>query len=284
MKLTNKIHLLRIDFDITISSTQKIPRYVNVLIIFGDKITLIDTGVKGSEKLIFDYVLKNGRKISEIDTIILSHSHPDHIGSAALIKEKTQCKIWAHKLEQEWIENIEKQNNERPVPGFFELVEKSVSVDGFLKNNEIVKLTEDVTIQLTCSPGHSKGMLNVLFVEDKILFTADSIPLKGDIPNYDSYIELLSSLDKIRNNKSYSILLTSWTPPLTNYSEIDDIISEGKKYIDLIDTIVKKHYCNNKRNSLEACQQVINELSLPPFFFLVNPIIDKAFRSHLMYI
>ena len=77
MKLTDKIHLLRLDFEITLSLDQKLPRFVNAIIIFGDRITLIDTGVKGSEEKIFAYIEQNNRKITDIKTIILSHSHPD---------------------------------------------------------------------------------------------------------------------------------------------------------------------------------------------------------------
>jgi len=55
MKLTDKIHLLQIDFEIAITPDKKIARSVNVIIIFWDKITLIDTGVKGSKEQIFAY-------------------------------------------------------------------------------------------------------------------------------------------------------------------------------------------------------------------------------------
>lgn len=47
MKITNNIHQLRIDFNIQLSPDKIIPRFVNVIIIFGEKLTLIDTGVKG---------------------------------------------------------------------------------------------------------------------------------------------------------------------------------------------------------------------------------------------
>ena len=66
MKLADKIHLLKIDFEIAISPEKKLPRFVNVLIIFGSQITLIDTGVKGSEERIFSYIRECGRNISEI--------------------------------------------------------------------------------------------------------------------------------------------------------------------------------------------------------------------------
>jgi hypothetical protein len=41
MKFTDKIHLLQIDFEIAITPEKKLTRFVNVIIIFGDKITLV---------------------------------------------------------------------------------------------------------------------------------------------------------------------------------------------------------------------------------------------------
>jgi hydroxyacylglutathione hydrolase len=279
MKLTNNIHLLQSDFEISISPEKKLPRFVNVIIIFSDKITLIDTGVKGSERDIFDYIKLQNRDYSEIDSIILSHSHPDHIGSAAQIKSLTNCKVYAHKLEKKWIENIELQNQERPVPGFYNLVEKSVTIDQFLDHEQEISLQDSLTLKIIKSPGHSKGSLNILFKEDRILFTADSIPLKNDIPNYDNYLNLLESLDTISQSHDYDIILTSWTPPISDASEIRRLIKEGKDYIQKINSIVKDCYITNHRNSLENCKMAIDKLGLPPF--LANPITDKAFQSHL---
>lgn len=279
MKLTDKIHLLQIDFEIALSPEKKIPRFVNVLFVFGDKITLIDTGVKGSERSIFDYIQGQNREIAEIDRIILSHSHPDHIGSAAKIKELTDCKVLSHRLEKEWIENIDLQNNQRPVPGFYNLVDKPVLVDEFITDNQIIKIQDGMTLQFIKSSGHSKGSINVLFQEDKLLFTADSIPLKNDIPNYDNYLELMDSLERIKKNSGFDILLTSWTPPLMDKNKIDELIQEGEKYMKRIDSAVKENYQNRSIDSLDNCKKTVELLGLPPF--LVNPIVDKAFKSHL---
>ena len=242
MKLTDKIHLLQIDFEISISPDKKLPRFVNVIVIFSDKITLIDTGVKGSERYIFDYIRDQNREYSEIDSIILSHSHPDHIGSAAQIKLLTNCKVYAHKSEKEWIENIEVQNRERPVPGFYDLVEKSITVDNFVDHGQEISLQDSLTLKIIKSPGHSMGSLNILFKEDRVLFTADSIPLKNDIPNYDNYWNLIESLDAISQCRDYDILLTSWTPPVFESSDMQRLIQEGKEYIQKIDPLVKECY------------------------------------------
>ena len=280
MKLTDKIHLLQIDFEITIAPGKKLTRFVNVIIIFGDKITLIDTGVKGSEEKIFAYVKQYNRKISDIETIILSHSHPDHIGSASKIKDLTNCEILSHGNEVDWMENIDLQNKLRPVPGFYNLVDHSVKVDRRLQSGQELKVAKDVTLKIFHAPGHSKGSLNIIFKEDRILFSADSIPLKNDIPNYDNYLDLMKSLKTINENNQYKTLLTSWTPPLTNLMVMKKLISEGEEYMLKIDQAVKEIYIGNESEPFFFCRKTIEKLGLPPF--LITPIVDQAFRSHLM--
>ncbi|MFH1078902.1 MAG: MBL fold metallo-hydrolase [Pseudomonadota bacterium] len=278
MRLTEKIHLLPLDFEIKLNPHTKIKRFVNCLIIFGKKITLIDTGVKGSEANIFNYIKENDREIADIETVILSHSHPDHIGSAAKIRKITGCQVLAHESEKSWIENIEKQMKERPVPGFFDLVDESVRIDKYLVHGQEVKADENISLKIIHSPGHSKGSVNILFREDKILFTADSIPVKNDIPNYDNYNDLIKSLNCIKTSHNYSILLTSWTPPLTSQKEIKRILDEGESYLKVLDETIKNIYIGEESEALQFCRKAIFKLKLPEFY--VNPIVDKAFKGH----
>jgi len=279
MKLTDKIHLLKIDFDIELSPEKKLPRFVNVLIVFGNSITLVDCGVKGSEEKIFRYIESFGRKKEEIGTLILSHSHPDHMGSAAQIKELTGCRILCHPFEKDWIENIDIQFQKRPVPGFYNLVNRSVAIDEFLTGDQIIKVASEISARIIYSPGHSKGSVNIFFEEDRILFTADSIPLKNDIPNYYNFQELKQSLQTIKNNDEYSILLTSWTPPLLNKTEANRLIVEGEQYLCKLDRVVQEFYMESEKSSMESCKLTVQKLALPPFF--INPLVDNAFKSHL---
>jgi glyoxylase-like metal-dependent hydrolase (beta-lactamase superfamily II) len=279
MKLTDAIHMLRIDFEIALSPEKQLQRFVNSIIIFGNKITIIDTGVKNSYKQIFEYIEQNNRKISDIKTVILSHSHPDHIGSAKAIQELTGCKILAHKGEKDWIENINLQNKERQVPGFYTLVDSSITLDGLLEHGQILSAGKNITLKVIHAPGHSKGSLNILFKEDNILFTADSIPLKNDIPNYDNYKDLAASLEMIKKYSDASTLLTSWTPPLTNPNEIQTLLAEGEEYIQKIDNVVKKSYAGKEVEPLSFCRKALNILGLPAF--LTMPIVDKALQSHI---
>jgi hydroxyacylglutathione hydrolase len=280
MKIKGNIHLLRIDFNIRLSPEKVLPRFVNVLLIFGEKITLVDTGVKGSEEKIFAYIAENDRSYSEIDRVILSHSHPDHIGSAARIKELTGCRILAHPAEKIWIENISTQEKERPVPGFSNLVDKSVKIDEFIEDGQILDFGNGQIAKIIHAPGHSAGSVNLFFQNEKVLFTADSIPLKGDIPNYDNARQLLDSLNTIEKNSDYEMLLSSWTPAFSDATEIKNLITEGRLWIEMIDVAVKANYLGAETEPLSFCHSTVNQLGLPPF--LVNPIVDRSFRSHLL--
>jgi hypothetical protein len=47
----------------------------------------------------------------------------------------------------------------------------------------------------------------------------------------------------------------------------------------LIDAVIKDCYKEKNTNTLDYCKIAVDKLGLPPF--LVNPIVDKAFKSHL---
>lgn len=279
MNIKGKIHLVKHDFAIPLGTEKKLLRFVNSIIIFGKEITLIDAGIKDSYQKIFSYIKEQGRSINEIKLLILSHSHPDHIGSANKIKSMTDCKVIAHQAEKNWIEDLDTQYQSRMVPGFYQLVNEPVKIDACLEHNQEIQLDKNLTIRVLHSPGHSKGSISILFKEDKILFTADSIPIVNDIPNYDNYSELRTSLETIKHLQDYDILLSSWTEPINGFSKIQKLIMDGEQYLIKLDLGVKSFYTSKDETTLTNCKQLINSLNLPASY--VNSIVHKAFQSHL---
>jgi hydroxyacylglutathione hydrolase len=243
------------------------------------KITLIDSGVKGCEKQICDFVRSSGRSIGDIETIILSHSHPDHIGSAAQIKKDTQCEVVAHELERNWIEDIEIQNQQRPIPGFFMLVDEPVMFDCTIDDNEMLSIGRNLDLRIIHTPGHSPGHLSMLFLGKNILFTGDALPLPGDIPNYDNYHQLIHSIRRIKKMKNYNNIISSWAEPLVNCEQISEFTNSGLDYIERIDNSVRKLYNGQETDKIHFCKAVIEDLNLPAVY--VNPLVNKAFLSHL---
>jgi glyoxylase-like metal-dependent hydrolase (beta-lactamase superfamily II) len=278
MQVTEHIHALKIPFKIPVSPEKLIDRFVYAYLVIGDEITLIDSGVSGAESIIFEYIKKNGRNPKEICTLILSHAHPDHLGAAKAIKEKTGCIVSAHANEKHWIENTEKQFNDRPVPGFHTLVGGSVGVDRQLTEGDILAFQKGIKCQVLHTPGHSTGSISLLFENDKTIITADAIPLPGDLPIYEDIVTCIDSIKRLYSLEGMETLLSSWEPPVQGQEKIKKRMEEGVFYLQRIHRGVLEAK-NLSQDMMKMCKQVAGTLGLPPI--AVNPLVAKAFASSL---
>jgi glyoxylase-like metal-dependent hydrolase (beta-lactamase superfamily II) len=279
MQITKHIHAIKINFLIPVSPAKSVERFVYLYLIYGKKIYLIDSGVASSGKMILDYIKNTGRKPEEISTIILTHSHPDHIGSAHAIKKETNCTIAAHPEEQSWFENVDLQYKERPVPGFHSLVDDSIEINHILNDGDILNLKDDIQLEIFHTPGHSKGSISLLLREDKALFSADAIPLIGNLPIYEDILACINSIKKLKTIENIHILLSSWDVPRKEDS-VYQVMDEGLNYLQNIhNAVIKAANNNHSLDPMNLCEYVVRELELPEI--AVNPLVAKSFVSHL---
>ena len=74
--------------------------FANVFLVIQDRnILLVDTGNRNKEEKILKGIASRGYKNEDIKYIFLTHSHYDHAGSAAALKEITGAKIIVHESE-----------------------------------------------------------------------------------------------------------------------------------------------------------------------------------------
>ena len=279
MKVTESIHALEIPFKVPVAPEINVDRIVYVYLIFEDNITLIDSGVAGAESIIFDYIAKNGRDMNEISTLILSHSHPDHIGAARIIKDVTGCRVLCHPAEKDWVEDVDKQARERPVPGFSDLVNGSIPVDDLLKDGDLFEIEGVIPCKVIHTPGHSAGSISLSFENEKVFFSGDALPLPGDLPIYDDIAICAASIKEMRGLKNSEILLSSWEAPVRGNDQIKQRIEACRIYLQKIHNIVLSAHEETKQTGMDLCQQVVASLGLPPF--VANPLLVKAFTSSL---
>ncbi len=218
MQLTPSVHAVRHSFRIPAAPGIVIERFVYSYLVFGETITLIDTGVAGCETQIFQAIRSAGRDPSEIALIILTHSHPDHIGAARAIREATGCSIAAHPAERAWIEDTDLQNRERPVPGFATLVGGPVPVDHELVDGDGIEPDETraIDLQVLHTPGHSPGSIALWMQSEGTLIAGDAIPVPGELPIYDDAVASLRSVLRLRGIHGIRILLSAWDEPQKN--------------------------------------------------------------------
>jgi len=65
---------------------------------------LIDAGPPRTGRAILDWIATIPVRPADIQLIVLTHGHPDHVGSAADLRKATGAKIAVHHLDQEWVE------------------------------------------------------------------------------------------------------------------------------------------------------------------------------------
>ena len=167
---------------------------------------MIDSGVDGAEEIIANYLKSIGRNLTDVKGIFLTHAHPDHIGSAAKIREMTGCKIYASAGESRWISDVDLQFAERPIPNFYTLVNKSVPVD---------------------------EILNYLLPEERCIFTGDAIPVRGDIPIWIQRDDNRKSLEKLKKLNEVDMFYPAWDETYDREQAMDKI-EDAKMLMDEI--------------------------------------------------
>jgi hydroxyacylglutathione hydrolase len=280
MQVTPSIHALRHPFRIPVAPDIALDRFVYSYLVYGETITLIDTGVAGCEAGIFDYIRSTGRDPSEIALVVLTHSHPDHIGAARAIRQATGCSIAAHPAERAWIEDVDLQNRERPVPGFATLVGGAVPVDLELDDGDSIEPDETRAgeMQVIHAPGHSAGSIALFLHNEGALFAGDAIPVTGDLPVYDDFVASVQSVQRLRGLTGIKVLVSAWDDPRRGdeaYRQMDRAI----EYLRKIHAAVLASAGEGSPDPLELARRTAAALGLPPQ--AVNPLLARTVAATL---
>jgi hydroxyacylglutathione hydrolase len=280
MQIAPSIDALRHPFRVSIAPGIALDRFVYSVFIYGETITLIDTGVAGCEAQIFDSIRSIGRDPSEIALIILTHSHPDHIGAARAIQRATKCSIAAHPFERTWIEDVELQNRERTVPGFATLVGGSVQIDHELLDGDSIEPDETRAgeMQVIHTPGHSPGSISLFMHSNGALFSGDAIPVTGDLPVYDDALRSVQSIKRLRGLAGIRVLLSSWEEPRKSeeaYRQMDQAL----EYLQMIHEAVLANAGAGSPDPIELTRKTAAAIGLPPQ--AANPLLFRTFSANL---
>jgi hydroxyacylglutathione hydrolase len=280
MQITPSIHALRHPFTIPVAPGIAIDRFVYSYILAGETITLIDTGVAGCENSIFDCLRSIDRDPDEISLIILTHSHPDHIGAAKAVQDATGCSVMAHPAERAWIEDADQQNRERPVPGFSSLVGGSVRLDHELEDGIVIDPdgSETYEMQVIHTPGHSAGSVSLLMQGERALFCGDAVPVYGDLPVYDDARQSVRSIARLRAIRGVHHLLSAWDDPREGegaYHQMDRALA----YLQRIHEAVVAVSADGIKDPMEITKRTAALLGLPPQ--AVTPLLARTIAANL---
>jgi glyoxylase-like metal-dependent hydrolase (beta-lactamase superfamily II) len=148
------------------------------LLAAADRITLVDTGLPGSEETIFATVEGLGRSRNDIKVVLLTHADGDHVGALPAIVEATGAKVYVPEGEAEIVEGTKPTRAGDTVP--------AVPVERRLRDGETLSLHGG--IQVVGTPGHTLGHVAYYLPREGVLLAGDCLNnvegLAGSMPQY----------------------------------------------------------------------------------------------------
>lgn len=160
---------------------------VNVFLVEnGGRLTLVDTGMPGSQEKILAGIREIGREVGDVERIIVTHLHGDHSGSLAPLKAATGAPAAMHALDARMVARGEGMRPARPGPGVVNRL--LVRMMGLRRGSDAVapaeieqelhdgEILEPEGLQVVYAPGHSLGQVALLLpgVQGGVLFAADA--------------------------------------------------------------------------------------------------------------
>ncbi|MHB8573125.1 MAG: MBL fold metallo-hydrolase [Candidatus Dormibacteria bacterium] len=183
---------------------------VNTYLLDGPPLTLVDTGPGGIPPalgILEDALAGLGRRVEDIEQLVLTHSHLDHFGLAKTIRRRSGCRVLCHPRDRETIEDfygsIRRQARDlgeaqvslgfpeasaRLIGKHFEYILSTAEpcdVDLELNHGDTLVIGTD-RWEVLHTPGHSGGLICLLCRERRLLL-ADDMVLRYITPNPTMY-------------------------------------------------------------------------------------------------
>lgn len=139
---------------------------------FSGELVMIDAGAGGSSRMLQKNIEDTGLDPKAITTLILTHNHIDHIGSAPYFRTHFGCKIVMHNLDAD---AVEEGDSMRTAASCYGATFSPTAVDvRLMGDHEILRFGEG---ELNClhTPGHTPGSISVYLDRGgkRILFGQD---------------------------------------------------------------------------------------------------------------
>ena len=114
----------------------------------------------------------------EVEGILLTHTHFDHVGALAPVAKATGAPVWCPEIEAQVIADI---NSYVPWPGFGPF--EDYEADHLLKGGEVLELA-GFEIDVIHTPGHSPGHVTYSIPAEMAIFSGDVL-FRGSVGRVD---------------------------------------------------------------------------------------------------
>ena len=139
----------------------------NSYVLQGERIILIDPGLKRYVPQLLDAIREDGLNPDDISLIINTHSHPDHLDGNAYFMDR-DLKMTMHEDEETFLKKIGKDFFR-----MFGLADPTYRVDFYSNEGELK--VDGITLQVILAPGHSPGSICLYWADKEVLISGDVV-------------------------------------------------------------------------------------------------------------
>lgn len=249
---------------------------VNAFLVKRDPLTLVDTGAQfgDSYERLVEKLREHGVEVKDLEVILLTHGHIDHMGQLGRILENSNAQAYAHAHAIERSKNFEQADRDNlafyetalrefgaPEPQIERVIEAQKAFGTYAVSAPLQNAVHDGDAvgehRVYFVPGHSSS--DVLYVDEgrRIAFTGDHV-LKGITPNPflrrpapgqprpKSLLEYVESLRRTRS-LDLDVCYPGHGSPIPNHREIiDNLLQRTEdrttRVAELLDTAAMTPY------------------------------------------
>jgi len=243
---------------------------------------LIDTGVSGR-------VLRNVKKHFEINHVILSHWHEDHLHGNYLFPN---ARFYSHAKDKPIIEDVNKMIPYYMVDGmsigedlknlFTYLKIENTTIDKTVDEGDIFKISEDLRLHVLFTPGHTAGHCAFYEPRSKIGFFGDidlsKLPYYGnidaDLANFENSISRLLNME-------FDIVVTGHKGPIMGRQTIREELQKFRNILIQRDKRILAQFNEHKPITTETLKK--KNLIYKKYFYEDFEIIAELImiRKHI---
>jgi len=259
-----------------------VPNPVNICVVYTkDSAVLVDSGIDENFARKLCRLLEKPAKF-----LINTHSHADHCGGNAFLKDKFSVHVLAPEIERQIIESpilepfyLFGAAPPKELQTKF-LMAKPCRVDETLEPGTLT--LQDVTLSIVPLAGHSPNQVGVAV--DKILFCADALFSKGAIEKYKMFVvydvkNFLQTLDLLERSK-YDFFLPSHGD-LTG--DITELLNLNRKVVENVSNEILK-LLKTPRTFDELLTKLLNGFNIEVKNLVQYVLYRSTVHAYLSYL
>jgi glyoxylase-like metal-dependent hydrolase (beta-lactamase superfamily II) len=294
------IHCLRIPTPFAVGR-------VNCYLLEDEPLTLIDTGPNSGKALdeLQSQLAEHGHAIEDLELLIVTHQHIDHLGLAEIVVQRSGAKVAALGAASERLANFDEDAEAEDsfavelmirngIPEEVTVALRSVSrsfrgwgshvqVTHPLADSQVLPF-RDRTLQAIHRPGHSPSDTVFWDEERKILIAADHLiahissnplisrPLDGSAGRPQALVTYIESMRKTREMPAEIVLSGHGEPIVDHVALIDDRIAKHERRKEKIYKLIAEQ----PRSGFEIAQAIWGNVAVTQAYLTLSEVIGHA--------